>query len=43
MKKKSKRYKNILKNIVKDKKLDPKTALDLVKQNQWQVNLFQLK
>ena len=33
MKKKSKRYKDILKNIVKDKKLDPKTALDLVKKN----------
>ena len=33
MKKKSKRYKEILKNIVKDKKLDPKTALDLVKKN----------
>ena len=31
MKKKSKRYKEILKNIVKDKKLEPKEIFDLVK------------
>ena len=33
MKKKSKRYKEILKNIIKDKKIDSKTALELVKKN----------
>ena len=33
MKKKSKRYKEILKNVVKDKKLDAKEILDLVKKN----------
>ena len=31
--KKSKRYKELLKNVIKDKKIDPKTALDLVKKN----------
>ena len=31
--KKSKRYKELLKNVIKDKKVDPKTALDLVKKN----------
>ena len=33
MKKKSKRYKQILKNIVKDKKINTKEALELVKKN----------
>ena len=33
MKKKSKRYREIVKNKVNDKKLEPKTALDLVKKN----------
>jgi large subunit ribosomal protein L1 len=33
MKKSSKRYKQILKNIIKDKKVDIKEALDLVKKN----------
>ena len=33
MKKKSKRYKEILKNSIKDKKINPKEALDLVKKN----------
>ena len=33
MKKKSKRYREILKNIIKDKKVDLKTALELVKKN----------
>jgi len=33
MKKKSKRYKEILKNSMKDKKVDTKEALDLVKRN----------
>ena len=33
MKKKSKRYKEILKNTIKDKKLDTKEILDLVKKN----------
>ena len=33
MKKKSKRYKEILKSSIKDKKIDPKQALDLVKKN----------
>ena len=33
MKKKSKRYKNLLKMSVKDKKLDAKEILDLVKKN----------
>ena len=33
MKKSSKRYKEILKNAIKDKKVDVKTALDLVKKN----------
>ena len=33
MKKKSKRYKEILKNKIKDKKINPKEALDLVKKN----------
>jgi len=33
MKKSSKRYKEILKNVIKDKKVDAKTALDLVKKN----------
>ena len=31
MKKKSKRYKNLLKSVVKDKKLTAKEILDLVK------------
>ena len=33
MKKYSKRYKEIQKSIIKNKKIDPKTALDLVKKN----------
>ena len=33
MKKKSKRYKEIFKSAVKDKKLDVKNALDLIKKN----------
>ncbi len=33
MKKKSKRYKEILKNKIKDKKISPNEALDLVKKN----------
>ena len=33
MKKKSKRYKEIFKNKIKDKKINPKEALDLVKKN----------
>ena len=33
MKKNSKRYKKILKNSIKDKKISPKEALDLVKKN----------
>ena len=33
MKKKSKRYKQILKNIIKDKKISTKEALELVKKN----------
>ena len=33
MRKKSKRYKEILKNLIKDKKIAPKEALDLVKKN----------
>jgi len=33
MKKKSKRYKEILKTSIKDKKISPKEALDLVKKN----------
>ena len=33
MKKKSKRYKNLLKSVVKDKKLNSKEVLDLVKKN----------
>ena len=33
MKKRSKRYKNILKNKIKDKKLQIKEILDLVKSN----------
>jgi large subunit ribosomal protein L1 len=33
MKKKSKRYKEILKNAIKDKKVDIKEAIDLVKKN----------
>ena len=33
MKKKSKRYKEILKNIIKDKKIDTKEILDLIKKN----------
>ena len=33
MKKKSKRYKNLLKMSVKDKKLDAKEILDMVKKN----------
>jgi len=33
MKKRSKRYKNIVKTITKDKKLDIKDVLDLVKKN----------
>ena len=33
MKKNSKRYKEILKNSIKDKKINPKEALDLVKKN----------
>ena len=33
MKKKSKRYKNLLKSVVKDKKLTAKEILDLVKKN----------
>ena len=31
MKKNSKRYREILKNSIKDKKINPKEALDLVK------------
>ena len=41
MKKSSKRYKEILKNAIKDKKVDVKTALDLVKKIQQQ-NLMSL-
>ena len=33
MKKNSKRYKEILKNSIKDKKINAKDALDLVKKN----------
>ena len=33
MKKKSKRYKEILKTSIKDKKINAKEALDLVKKN----------
>ena len=33
MKKRSKRYKEILKNVLKNKKIDIKEALDLVKKN----------
>ena len=33
MRKKSKRYKEILKNASKDKKINAKDALDLVKKN----------
>ena len=33
MKKNSKRYKEIFKNKIKDKKINPKEALDLVKKN----------
>ena len=33
MKKKSKRYKNLLKSVVKDKKLNSKEILELVKKN----------
>ena len=33
MKKSSKRYKEILKNAIKDKKVDAKTALELIKKN----------
>ena len=33
MKKKSKRYKEILKTAVKDKKIETKAAIDLVKKN----------
>ena len=33
MKKNSKRYKEILKNFIKEKKINPKEALDLVKKN----------
>ena len=33
MKKKSKRFRDILKNVIKDKKVDAKQALEFVKKN----------
>ena len=40
MKKNSKRYREILKNSIKDKKISPKEALDLVKKNSTNSMLF---
>ena len=42
MKKKSKRYKEILKTAIKDKKIDSKEDLDLVKKNSQQNLMSQL-